>query len=102
MATKEFVAQQLRRLVDVHRMRLETALFEEYYNVLGACLSEDLKTATDEMIADNKYFPKVAELWQASEQALIRRLTIKHGANINKSVNVQRVRHEYRSYAEDA
>jgi hypothetical protein len=102
MATKEYIVSQLKRLATVHQnISITPDMINEYVEVLSACLPEDLKTATDEMIADNKYFPKVAEIWQASEQALIRRLTAKHGANINKSDNVQWVRHDYRSYLEE-
>jgi hypothetical protein len=102
MATKELVFEQITRLSRAHRVKLDEALVHEYYKVLGACLPEDLISAADEMIANNKYFPKVAEIWQASENALIRRLTVKHGANVNISGNVQRAQHDYRSYAEDA
>ena len=52
------------------------------------------------MIAKNKYFPKVAEIWESSEKALLNRLRIKHGANVNVCDPVERVRHDYRSYAE--
>ena len=102
MATKKVVTEQLARLAVVHRVKLEEALVSEYYHVLGACLPEDLKYAVSEMIAGNKYFPKVAELWQASEQALIRRLSAKHGDSVNTFNKVDKVKHDYRSYIEEA
>jgi len=102
MATKQFVLEQMTRLSMAHRVKLDEALVSEYYAVLGACLPEDLKTAVSEMIAGNKYFPKVAELWQASEQALIRRLSIKHGRENINIAGTDRIKHDYRSYIEEA
>lgn len=102
MATKKIVTEQMARLVSVHRVNLSEGLVNEYFHVLGACLPEDLETAVNEMIASNKYFPKVAEIWEASEKALINRLRTKHGNNVNICEPVEKQRHDYRSYAEDA
>ena len=102
MATKKIVTEQMARLASVHRVNLSEGLVNEYFHVLGACLPDDLETAVNEMIASNKYFPKVAEIWEASEKALINRLRTKHGDNVNICDPVEIKRHDYKTYAEEA
>ena len=102
MATKKLIIEQMKRLASVHRINLTEDLVNEYFHVLGACLPDDLETAVNEMIASNKYFPKVAEIWEASEKALINRLRTKHGANVNICDPVEIKRHDYKTYAEEA
>lgn len=105
MATKELIIGQLKRLAAVHQnVKITPEMISEYVEVLGACLPEDLESATNEMIANNKYFPKIAEIWQASERALLERLERVHGRGMaNKLMMVsEKVNHDYRSYAEEA
>jgi hypothetical protein len=105
MATKEYIVSQLKRLATVHQnISITPDMINEYVEVLSACLPEDLKNGTDEMIANNKYFPKVAEIWQASEKAMLTRLELKHGkgnANITQNV-VKKQYHGYQTYLEEA
>jgi len=84
MANREMIFNELQRLADVHRTKLNESLFDEYFDSLCQYDPEDLKNGIKKLVTTTKWFPKIPEIIEAVEEAIITRLITVYGrGNMN-------------------